>query len=447
MRWAATALGWTAAALAGGCVQPRTELVLQVDSEVAWGPGQRMQSLVVSVRRGGVAGPLRSVRTTVLGSGSPRRPLPLSVGVIAADDDLDTPVWIEVLGCAEPNGCTAPVVAQRAVVRFVRGATQALPLLLASACVGTACASDERCATTGRCEPATQAQGMVRPFDGTTTPVGSDAAVAMDVPTDHGTVADVARDTGRDAGTPDAGTPDVGTPPAVCPSGMRFVPAGQFLMGSPTADDRTAQPVHGVQLTAFCLDETGVTVAAYRGCPASAGCSVPDTTMYCNWGVAERDQHPINCLDWSQSRAYCQWRGGDLPTEAQWEYAARGTDGRTYPWGNDAPGLQLCWNRFGTSNSTCPVRSYPSGVSPFGLFDLAGNLWEWTRDAYGPYTGDAGSFALNPTVPGTADSTRAMRGGSWYSTMPINVRATNRNLSAPATRYSYIGFRCAHSPL
>ena len=74
-------------------------------------------------------------------------------------------------------------------------------------------------------------------------------------------------------------------------------------------------------------------------------------------------------------------------------------------------------------------------------------LWEWTRDAYGPYTGDAGSFALNPTVPGTADSTRAMRGGSWYSTMPINVRATNRNLSAPATRYSYIGFRCAHSPL
>ncbi|MDO9018022.1 MAG: hypothetical protein Q8S73_06915, partial [Deltaproteobacteria bacterium] len=172
----AGALGVAVAALAGGCEQPRTELVVRVDSEVAWGAGQRVQSVVLTVRRGGSTGPLRSARTTALGEGGERRALPLLVGVIAADGDVETPVWIEALGCGDPNGCSAAgaVVAQRAVVRFARGQTEEVPLLLASACVGVACADDQRCAADiGRCEAATRAQAMVRPFN------GSDAATAV----------------------------------------------------------------------------------------------------------------------------------------------------------------------------------------------------------------------------------------------------------------------------
>jgi hypothetical protein len=203
MRWAT--VGWAAVALVGGCEQPRTELVVRVDSEVAWGAGQRVQSVVISVRRGGATGPLRSTRTTALGMGTERRPLPLYVGVIAADDDTDTPVWVEALGCGDPNGCTAATVAvaQRAVVRFVRGQTQEVPLLLASTCLGVTCASDQRCATSsGQCEGATRAQETVRPFAGTVAPAGEDAAVAMDVPVDVpvevGLGADSALDTGSD---------------------------------------------------------------------------------------------------------------------------------------------------------------------------------------------------------------------------------------------------------
>ncbi|MDB4928728.1 MAG: repeat containing protein, partial [Myxococcaceae bacterium] len=189
------AWGWAAVALVAGCEQPRTELVVRVESELAWGPVQAVQSVVLTVRRGSATGPLRSARTTVLGDGGERRPLPLLVGVTAADDDVETPVWVEALGCGDPNGCTAAtaVVAQRAVVRFARGATQEVTLLLASACVGVTCALDERCAVASRrCEPATRAQDELRPF------AGADAAtVAMD--TGPITRPDATTDAGRDA--------------------------------------------------------------------------------------------------------------------------------------------------------------------------------------------------------------------------------------------------------
>jgi hypothetical protein len=167
-----------------GCERPRTELVVRVDSEVAWGPEQSVQSVQLTVRRGGSTGPLRSSRVTVLGTESGRQPLPLYVGVIEGDNDTDTPVWIEALGCATPNGCetTTAVVAQRAVVRFVRGQTQEVPLLLASACVRVRCPSDQRCAvTSGECEAATRAQELVRPYAG-----ASDAGAATDVRRDGG---------------------------------------------------------------------------------------------------------------------------------------------------------------------------------------------------------------------------------------------------------------------
>jgi hypothetical protein len=183
-------------ALAAGCERPRTELVVRVDSELAWGAGQAVQSVVLTVRRGGATGPLRSARTTALGDGGERRALPLLVGVTAADDDVETPVWIEALGCADPNGCTAATagVAQRAVVRFARGATQEVTLLLASACVGVSCADDQRCTASGACEAATRAQETVRPFGGT----DASAVMVVDATADADLVADAAADVRSD---------------------------------------------------------------------------------------------------------------------------------------------------------------------------------------------------------------------------------------------------------
>ncbi|TAK24014.1 MAG: hypothetical protein EPO40_24945 [Myxococcaceae bacterium] len=152
-----------------------------MESEVAWGAGRTVQSVTLTVRRGGPTGPLRSARTTALGVGGERRPLPLLVGIVPADD-TDTPVWIEALGCRAPNGCTVATaaVAQRAVVRFAVGQTEEVTLLLASACVGVTCGGDERCGNTGRCEPATRA--VVRPF------AGSDAGTMVDGAMDAGRV-------------------------------------------------------------------------------------------------------------------------------------------------------------------------------------------------------------------------------------------------------------------
>ncbi len=241
MRRVSLATGWAALALVAGCEQPRTELVVRTESEVPWGTGQTVQSVVLSVRRSSATGPLRSARTTALGTEPGRLTLPLLVGVVPGDDDdTDTPLWIEALGCGSPNGCTPSdaVVAQRAVVRFVRGETQELTLLLASACLNMRCPSDQRCAVaTGECEAATRAQEMVRPFTGTdaaTTPPdapsNSDRPVTVDAPavdapavdaaltdrgpsTDRVVVTDAPMDAGpRDVLTVDTGALDAGRP-------------------------------------------------------------------------------------------------------------------------------------------------------------------------------------------------------------------------------------------
>lgn len=487
------AAGWVA--LAASCEQARTELVARVDSEVPWGAGASVQSVSLTVRRGGPTGPLRSARTTTLGVGGERRPLPLLVGVLPGDD-TDTPVWIEVLGCGDPNGCTAStaVVAQRAVVRFSRGQTEEVPLLLASACVGVGgrCQSDERCGMDGRCEPATRAP--VRPFDGTDAGALADVAMdvsrvdataardvsppydltaadlpqlvdapAVDLPTGDGAASCGASEV-RCAGAcvaalrdpmncgacgrvcPPSQSCEAGSCVALtCPAGMRLIPSGAFSMGD--ADPRSigAQPPHMVTLSAFCMDLTEVTVAAYRACPAST-CPPPGSGEDCNWPESGRDSHPINCVDRAQSRAYCQSVGGDLPTEAQWEYAARGTDGRMYPWGDDAPLSRVCW-RDGMSapNGTCPVGLFPSGRSPFGLFDMAGNVMEWTLDWYGPYPAAA---VVNPTGP-DAGTQGIVRGGAWTQTRlsAAAVRTAFRSGVDPANPSLNVGFRCAHAPL
>ncbi|MDO9017616.1 MAG: MopE-related protein [Deltaproteobacteria bacterium] len=244
MRRAAAALGWAAAAFVAGCEEPRTELVVRVDSEVPWGVGQTVQSVVLTVRRGGATGALRSARTTVLGEGGERRALPLFVGVIAGDD-VETPVWIEALGCPAPTGCStaSAVVVQRAVVRFARGETLEVPMLLASACVGASCALDEQCGSTGRCEPATRAQERLGPFE------GADGTGPMDA----------GFDAGVEAGTGDAGTFDVMTRPDDEPGVDARSDPDEAPLDRPAAD-------HGADT---CSD--GTTRLCYSGPPSTRG--------------------------------------------------------------------------------------------------------------------------------------------------------------------------------
>jgi formylglycine-generating enzyme required for sulfatase activity len=200
--------------------------------------------------------------------------------------------------------------------------------------------------------------------------------------------------------------------------GMVSLPGGTFTMG-----DRGDT----VKVSPFSLDVTEVTVDAYKRC---ATCSAPDTGGYCNWGVSGRGSHPVNCVDWNQATAFCAAVGKRLPTEEEWEWAARGTTrGTTYPWGNGAPGRQLCWDGEGSDlgkgnrHGTCPVGSYPGGDSPEGIKDLAGNVWEWTAS--------------------NSATARVLRGGGWSSDIPAGVRAAIRVDNDPGDRNGGLGFRCA----
>ena len=232
---------------------------------------------------------------------------------------------------------------------------------------------------------------------------------------------------------------DAGT--GSCPTGMVYIPAGSFLMGDADTAIPNAQPPHMVTLSAYCMDLTEVTVAAYRGCTSCTPPTAGTTANSGNWGVTGRDNHPVNLVDWNQARAYCQSRVGDLPTEAQWEYAARGSDvaNHIYPWGNAAPASQLCWSGVTARSTTCPVQSYPGGNSPFGLFDMAGNVSEWTLDFYAIYTMTA---AIDPPGP-TSGTDRVFRGGSWDGSFATVVRAAYRNGYTPSNRDNGLGFRCS----
>jgi len=229
---------------------------------------------------------------------------------------------------------------------------------------------------------------------------------------------------------------------------MILIPAGEFMMGCNEAVDPQCsgdeKPYHRVYLDAYYMDKHEVTVAEYRKCVNAGGCKDPVTGQYCNWGQSGREGHPINCVDWNQAQDYCSWAGKRLPTEAEWEKAARGTDGRKYPWGNETANCQYAVMDDGGSgcgrNSTWPVCSKPQGNSPYGLCDMAGNVWEWVQDWYDENYYQ-GSPANNPKGP-SSELSRVLRGGSWGLSHPEYLRASFRFRIEPTFWFYNYGFRC-----
>jgi len=289
-------------------------------------------------------------------------------------------------------------------------------------------------------------------------------------------------------------TVSVAPPPAKASSGEQwisgsdgmalvFVPAGKFLMGSLDSDpqaDSDEKPQHTVSLDAFWIDRTEVTNAMFARFVAATGYETDaeregggkvfglsdqkwEQTAGADWrhprgpatNIDGLDNHPAVSISWNDANTYCQWAGRRLPTEAEWEKAARGPDGRKYPWGDTAPAGNLLnfadrnldqkWSDKTADDGyefTASVGHYPAGASPYGALDMAGNVWEWTVDWYiEDYY--AHSPAQNPvqTIPAL---TRVLRGGSWLD-KPQYLRATNRNWINQDFAGDLIGFRCVRS--
>ncbi len=221
---------------------------------------------------------------------------------------------------------------------------------------------------------------------------------------------------------------------------MVLVPAGEFTMGSDSGED-DEKPVHKVTLDAFYIDKYEVTNGKYAECVGAGKCTEPhEKKSYKRnsyYGNAEYNDYPVIYVDWKQAKSYCEWRGGRLPTEAEWEKAARGTDGRTYPWGNQEPTKELLNFNMNVEDTT-KVGSYPGGASPYGAMDMAGNVWEWVSSEYKlyPYKADDGREDLT-----NVNNLKVLRGGSWIYD-GSNVRAMFRLGNDTDNRDSNIGFRC-----
>lgn len=214
---------------------------------------------------------------------------------------------------------------------------------------------------------------------------------------------------------------------------MVEVPAGEFFMGCneqvATRCWRTEKPERKVYLPAFKIDKTEVTVAEYRRCVEVKACTPTKRGFFCNWNKVDRLNYPINCVDWNQAAAFCAWAGKRLPTVAEWEKAARGTDGRTYPWGNKWEESKA--NIFDTFHDTAPVGSFPAGTSPYGALDMAGNVREWTIDEG---ENESGKY-------------RKVRGGSWIDSFELDVTTFSELRFPPDSRREELGFRCVQSDI
>ncbi|GKS57600.1 sulfatase modifying factor 2 [Nitrospira sp.] len=230
---------------------------------------------------------------------------------------------------------------------------------------------------------------------------------------------------------------------ARAPAPMVAVPAGSFVMGR---DGREAledeRPGHEVWLDAFEIDQHEVTTAQYAAFLHET--AQPPPVLWETVDLTRHGAKPVVGVSWEDASLFCAWAGKQLPSEAQWEKAARGTDGRRYPWGNSAPTSKRAnfalGARFSYDLVLFPVGRFPSGASPYGAQDMAGSVWEWVRDWYdGAYY--ATSPSRNPTGP-EGGQFKVLRGGSW-SDLPKYLLAYSRFKLPPSTRNSFTGFRCA----
>lgn len=260
---------------------------------------------------------------------------------------------------------------------------------------------------------------------------------------------------------------------------MVYVPEGKFLMGSANSDNQAQDhefPQHIVSLDSFWIDRTEVTNAMYAVFVEQSGYVTQTETdrngfilsgskwvaaKVANWrrprGTGSSYEglldHPVVQVTWEDAYKYCEWAGRRLPTEAEWEKAARGTNGQVYPWGDQLPdgsranltdsNLRVEWADKSLDDGysfTSPVGNFPKGASPYGGLDMAGNVWEWVTDWYGEdYY--ANSPSSNPTGPGQSE-TRVLKGGSWHGYNSY-LRSAARGAHMPNLSYDSHGFRCA----
>ncbi len=227
---------------------------------------------------------------------------------------------------------------------------------------------------------------------------------------------------------------------------MEFVtvPAGPFDMGSAEADQLAfadERPQMTLTLPEFAIGRFPVSVLQFAAFLGATGYQCGAERDVVGLGV-----HPVTGVGWRDAAAFCQWAAGvadaplRLPTEAEWEKAARGTDGRLYPWGNAAPDPSRCNLGMHRQGPTIPGRYSPDGDSPYGCADMAGNVWEWTSSLYAPYPYQAEDGREDPAAHGR----RVMRGGSWYDLDQL-LRCANRGAFNPTPWLAGIGFRCALS--
>ena len=244
-----------------------------------------------------------------------------------------------------------------------------------------------------------------------------------------------------------------------------YVPAGEFIMGSNdenakrTLEGRSYSeiPVNTVYLDGYWIDKYEVSNGQYKLCVDAGVCQPPiDSESHTRgkyFGNPEYSNYPVIWVNWYKARAYCEWTGRRLPTEAEWEKAARGTDGRKYPWGNEP----LSGERANFCDINCPydyanelyndgyadtspVGNYPAGASPYGAMDMSGNVWEWTSTLIQPYPYDSSDGRENLDAPGE----RVWRGGPWKNSAWW-MRSTVRYRSVPNYSWEVLGFRCASS--
>ena len=257
---------------------------------------------------------------------------------------------------------------------------------------------------------------------------------------------------------------------------MVYVPAGVFQMGSSGGELDSALgicrkysrecsqkrmddelPAHQVALDSFWIDQVEVTNAQYKKCVTAGECEVPQRsgshtrTEY--YGDRAYDDYPVIWVSWYQAEEYCTWAGARLPTEAEWEYAARGSEGRLFPWGNKDEGKRLnycsasCGSEWADETQddgyadTAPAGAYKNGASWCNALDLSGNVWEWVADWYSPYPAES---QASPTGPASGEH-KVIRGGGWDDSW-LDVRAAGRYGASPRDIYNSVGFRCAVSP-